>query len=927
MLALFVKTTLVLVNVSIATALMRRSSAASRHVVWTSGLLAVLFLPLAIALLPTLPLPLLRPTIADTMLAANLVVPEVQVFEAVPAPPVPGPSRDVNHRATAAAAGSARSLPWIEILWSVGAAIVLSRTVFGLWLRSRLQRRCTLATDERIAQIAATAAAAMRIRRHVAILVAPTEMMPATWGLRRPKLLLPPSASSWTDERLRVVLIHELAHVMRFDVVSATVARAATLLAWWNPLVWFATSRAQLERERACDDTVLRAGITASSYADELVTIAQTLPSPFAHRLALAMARPNKLGARVSSILDTSRRRTGTSHTVAIATSVLLAAQWPLAAAQLVSVEMAPVRDRSSVLPFDVALIEAQAATGAPLRTGSSRSAPDVIAPRPKPPQYFEPLARMLNEREWRVPTPDFSGHWRLDGPTAPLEYQAAQSVAPFGAEFIATQDGDGLALECVPVPIYFAGRGGRGGLAQVQPVERTSIERFLFNGWATNAGGGGSIASGVAVGPDGAMRTTASRPLTSYTVRDNARWDVGVLDITTTETSQQQDYTTKIRRMRRDGDATVIETTTWSNYQPQVTTSRYVRAPLPATLNPETQSEPQPIPYGQFGAGAYRPGSGVANPYRIREVKPVYTDAALKAGLNGTVELEAIIGIDGTVTEVRVVRSLDDKLGLDENAKDVVRRTPFVPCKIGDKPVACLVVFELQFTPGPPTPIAVGQFGAGAYRPGNGVDNPVRIRAVKPQYTAEAMRAQIQGSVELEAVVGADGTVTDVRVVRSLDATLGLDASAMTTVRSTPFVPCKIKSQPVPCLVVFELQFTLDRGAADGIREFVGHWRLIGMGPIQTDVYELELTEYGTGALILPGGRRVSLASAAITKAELVFKTIGGAEEYHATVANGQLRGWHLTPAFPARQAAPAPHVGTQHRQLKHSWVGVRVS
>ncbi|MEI6245046.1 MAG: TonB family protein, partial [Acidobacteriota bacterium] len=224
------------------------------------------------------------------------------------------------------------------------------------------------------------------------------------------------------------------------------------------------------------------------------------------------------------------------------------------------------------------------------------------------------------------------------------------------------------------------------------------------------------------------------------------------------------------------------------------------------------TQVGPQPIPAGQFGAGAYRPGNGVANPIRIREVKPVYTDAALKAGLQGTVELEAVIGAAGTVTDVRVVRSLDDKLGLDENAKTVVRQTPFVPCKIGDTPVACLVVFELQFTPGPPTPIAAGQFGAGAYRfrEKSGMEQPVRIRFVKPQYTPAAMRQKIEGAIELEFVIQADGSVSDVRVVSSLDTAFGLDEQAIKAIKATPFKPGTLNGVAVPILATASMQFTL---------------------------------------------------------------------------------------------------------------------
>jgi protein TonB len=102
------------------------------------------------------------------------------------------------------------------------------------------------------------------------------------------------------------------------------------------------------------------------------------------------------------------------------------------------------------------------------------------------------------------------------------------------------------------------------------------------------------------------------------------------------------------------------------------------------------------------------------------------------------------------------------------------------------------------------------GGFGGGAYRPGNGVENPIRIREVKPQYTPEAMRAKIQGTVELEAIIAPDGKVTEVRVIRSLDKVFGLDEQARKAVFATPFIPCKKQGTPVPCLVVFELQFTL---------------------------------------------------------------------------------------------------------------------
>lgn len=102
------------------------------------------------------------------------------------------------------------------------------------------------------------------------------------------------------------------------------------------------------------------------------------------------------------------------------------------------------------------------------------------------------------------------------------------------------------------------------------------------------------------------------------------------------------------------------------------------------------------------------------------------------------------------------------------------------------------------------------GGFGGGAYRPGNGVTQPRLLREFKPNYTADAMRAKIQGVVWLEAVVLENGSVGQVRVTRSLDPTFGLDQEAERTVKKWVFAPGTRLGQPVPVLIEIEMSFTL---------------------------------------------------------------------------------------------------------------------
>ncbi len=101
------------------------------------------------------------------------------------------------------------------------------------------------------------------------------------------------------------------------------------------------------------------------------------------------------------------------------------------------------------------------------------------------------------------------------------------------------------------------------------------------------------------------------------------------------------------------------------------------------------------------------------------------------------------------------------------------------------------------------------GGDGAGL-TPGNGVSWPRLVREVKPNYTADAMRAQVEGLVELEILVLEDGSVGRVSIVRSLDARFGLDQEAINAVRRWRFDPGRRQGKAVATRVGVELSFNL---------------------------------------------------------------------------------------------------------------------
>jgi len=99
---------------------------------------------------------------------------------------------------------------------------------------------------------------------------------------------------------------------------------------------------------------------------------------------------------------------------------------------------------------------------------------------------------------------------------------------------------------------------------------------------------------------------------------------------------------------------------------------------------------------------------------------------------------------------------------------------------------------------------------GGNVYRPGDGTTWPVPLAQPRPNYTADAMRAHLQGSVLLECVVGRDGLVNDVEVIRTLDTVFGLDEEAIKAAKRWRFRPATLMGVPVPVAITIELTFML---------------------------------------------------------------------------------------------------------------------
>jgi len=342
-----VKSTAIMAIAAVLAGLMRtRASAASRHLVWTFAVVSLLVLPLAIVVLPSWNIPIHR----ATAVPADANVPTVAPIESGASPAV-GISELHEDPQTSAVARLSR-FSWVAILpivYLAGMALLLGRLGVEYWRTRRILSRSTTVTDVDWTSLLNETVARLGVRGAVRLVRSSEEVMPMTSGTRRPAIVIPSIADTWDDNRRRAVILHELAHIVRFDCFTQTLAAVAAALYWPHPGVWWAARRLRVERELACDDCVLTSGTEPREYASHLLEIAHSVGRYRAPALAIGMARPRQLEGRMMAMLDPTRNRTRPAagrRVLVLALSVVVVA--PLAAATLVQAPVAPNVQRGS---------------------------------------------------------------------------------------------------------------------------------------------------------------------------------------------------------------------------------------------------------------------------------------------------------------------------------------------------------------------------------------------------------------------------------------------------------------------------------------------------------------------------------------------------------------------------------------------------
>jgi len=398
------KGAVILLAASVLCFFLRRTSAAARHLVWSLALISVLALPVFSMLLPGWNLPVLpkitiieRPTDAAKIIddffssySGNAATREYQILpnittmeqqavetktfdnllstysgsaaiqenqlkslETVPSSSVnenPNGLTEIQAQSSTLTPNAISESPsaglnwsaWLVIIWLIGALSVFARMLIGV-IGVHIVKRCAQpVTNTSIVNLSHRIAENLGLKRRFKLLKSSRTRVPMTLGFLKPAVLLPEDAEKWSPARQKVVLLHELAHIKRSDIVYNVISQAVAALYWFNPLVWYAHHVLYAERERACDDYVIVSGVKSIDYANHLLDIARSLRSEKWISFApVTMARRSQLEWRMRAILDPKKCRRALKPITTIATCLIVAALvMPFAAMQPVEKEV-----------------------------------------------------------------------------------------------------------------------------------------------------------------------------------------------------------------------------------------------------------------------------------------------------------------------------------------------------------------------------------------------------------------------------------------------------------------------------------------------------------------------------------------------------------------------------------------------------------
>jgi TonB family protein len=711
----------------------------------TTGNLLAWWLQAGIVVLVAAPLPRLlglwsprvRMAYWRVVLVGCLLLPLVQPWVVRPEPPagsqiaaaadaVSAPAISANTAASAALPATPpfwrRQLPFGTVEVLVGGVLLrLGWLGLGVITVGRLRRSARRlwprpGSIDRAATLAETDAE---------FLVSATASRPVTCGVLWPVVLVPRSFESFPEHEQMAIACHELLHVNRSDWLRNAIDEVVRAALWFHPAIWWLINQIQLAREQVVDREAVRRLGARQAYLEALLRMARPAPRLNLSPATLFLKRAHLRQRVVLIVKEVSMSKARLTATLAVMAAIIF-----------IGGSFA-----TSAFPLQQAGAKTPGISTTGPKLAEAASPVTVVWPNTTVRAALNMLAQM-----GRV-TITFSGV-----PEAVLDRVVSMSMdqATFEQVLRALTQAHGLAytitgdrsIVIVPAPA----RSGMVGAPRpgVSTGTGTGIGSGTGSGVSPGVGGGvpGGTTGGVPGGVSGGVVGGVIGGVPGGVATGAAAGNVA----------------------------------------------------------PWRESWPQ---------DAVRVGGNMKPPIKVRDVKPVYPETARTARVEGVVICEVLIGSDGKVADAHILRSIPL---LDQAALDAVSQWEFAPTLLNGNPVPVIMTVTVNFTLDGgvvnTTPLVVPDGWPAPIRVGGNIKPPTKVVDVKPVYPAVAEQARVQGVVICEVLIGPDGKVADVRILRSIPL---LDQAAISAVRQWEFTPTLLNGNPVPVIMTATVNFTLE--------------------------------------------------------------------------------------------------------------------
>jgi TonB family protein len=647
--SLALKGTAVLCAAYLAAFALRHRSAAARHLVWTAAFAALLALPLLSVSLPSLRIPAAFSQIGASILpdASTLVFRVTTTATAVTASSQ-DPTEAPGTRAAQPVSRGRKNWPlWLMLCWLGGSLVVFGQMLIAYLGMARQRSSAPNFLDLH---------ALGELPEGVLALETARGSMPMTFGVLQPVVFMPADAAEWSQERRRLVLQHELAHIERGDSATHLMARCALSLLWWHPLAWKAWREFLKERESAADDLVLSAGARASDYASLLLDIARTMQSQNAVAWAgVAMARRSQLEGRLLAILDARVSRKSTRRASALA-----------AAAAAVAL-CAPI----AALRAQAPQTEVAGDVDATIRAAYSQKNHEIVD---------NAAAAFVSIKNYAV------AEKLLD---AGLEIRASASgekSKEYAAGLVKLGDLEASRGKSADAIEFYKKAVALGDTPEV-------ANALIYLGIHTN----NKLEMATAVDYFQRAQAVASTP------KDSGRALTWLANAESSDPAMESQAEAHFRMAIAQQDPTSADESTSLNLFARFLEQHDrgdeagdLRARAAAIVKAQV-SESQVSSHTTFPQVLrVNASQGVMAPKLLKKVEPEYDEEARAAKYQGTVVLQVVIGPDGLAHNPVVVKSLG--LGLDQKAIEAVAQWQFSPGVKDGAPVPVAATVEVNF-------------------------------------------------------------------------------------------------------------------------------------------------------------------------------------------------------------------------------------